>query len=73
MSKMNQMREFAGTHAGQTFSATELAKVLGWRSARHARGIARKCGAAVTKVERKIPGKGEDFRERTWPGYDVRF
>ena len=73
MSKKNQMREFAGTKAGQTFTATELAKVLGWRSSRHARGIARKCGAQVAKVERKIPGKGEDFRERTHVGYDVKF
>lgn len=73
MSKRNQMREFAGTKAGQTFTATELAKALGWRSTRHARSIARKCGATVTKVERKVPGKGDDFRERTVRGYDIKF
>lgn len=71
--KKNQMREFAGTKAGQTFTATELAKALKWRSAKHARGIARKCGATVTKVTRKISGKDEDFREREFVGYDVKF
>jgi hypothetical protein len=73
MSHMNQMREFAGSKAGQTFSATELAKALGWRSSKRARSLARKCGATVTKVERKIHGKGEDFRVRDHVGYDVKF
>lgn len=76
MSRKNQMREFAGTHDGQTFSATRLAKEMKWKTnAKSVIGIARKCGAQVAKVERKIPTRtaSEGFRDRTSIGYDITF
>lgn len=76
MSRKNQMREFAGTHSGQVFSATGLAKVLRWKTnARSVIGLARKCGAVVEKVERTIPPQtiSEGPRDRIVVGFDIRF
>lgn len=74
MGRKNQMREFAGTHSGQTFTATGLARELKWKTgARSVVGVARKCGAKVEKVERKIPSHSKEVEDRVAAGYDISF
>jgi hypothetical protein len=60
-----QMRKFMSEHSEESFSATGLARELGWKrskkkknfKAKSARRIAAKCGALIEKNEKEENGK----------------
>lgn len=73
MSMKSQMRKFASENKGETFSATSLARELGWKKKKNknfnsktARRLAQKCDAIAERVERTMRGK-------VFPGFDITF
>ena len=60
-----QMREFIKEHSGENFTATSLARELGWKRSKKKKNfntksalrLAVKCGAIVERGEKEVKGK----------------
>jgi len=72
MTKTQEFKDFAAANAGKTFSATDLARELGWSKRKKKNfntkavvRLAKKAGAKVEEVER------QDSTDRPCRGLDI--